>query len=560
MNTLNNIDPYDWSTIAPFYETLQAQDLTSEGTHDWLLQWSDLERVIGEAGSVAARAMSEDTADEAAKARYLQYIQEIDPQMEIAGQVLKTKLLGLADYTPAIDEEQLLLRIRSEAQLFREANVPLHAEIATVVTDYDEIAGAMTVTLDGEEQTLQQAEQRLLDPDRTAREASWRATQTRWLQDRPTLDALYLRLREMRQRLAQNAGMPDYRAYRWQELQRFDYTPDESLAFGRAIETHVVPLATQRREKHRRHQGLDTLRPWDLSVDPLSRPPLRPFQKPDQLEELTARIFDQIDPELGSDFGRVRDGFLDLGSRRNKAPGGYCSFFPKTGLPYIFMNAVGTHDDVQTLLHEGGHAFHAIASNEHQSLIWNIGAPSEFAEVASMGMEMLALPYLAASRGGFYTPEDAARAQEEHLERIIQFFPYMAVVDGFQHWVYAEAGPDMTAADMDRQWAILWDRFLPGLDWDGFEAEKETGWHRKLHIFQYPFYYVEYGLAQLGALQVWRNAMTDQAAALGAYRSALALGNTRSLPELFEAAGAHLAFDADTVGELTALVAAHLPE
>jgi len=358
--------------------------------------------------------------------------------------------------------------------------------------------------------------------------------------------------------LAENAGLADYRAYMWRALKRFDYTPEDSLAFGRAIETEVVPLAQRLLESRRKTLGVETLRPWDLAADPANRAPLRPFADVAELEEGTARIFANVDPALGADFEKFRNGYLDLGSRKGKAPGGYCSFFPKTGLPYIFMNAVGTEGDVRTMLHEGGHAFHGLASSATQPLLWNRGAPMEFNEVASMAMELLALPYLEADKGGFYTPEEAQRARQEQLERIVLFLPYMAVVDGFQHWVYAEAPEEVTAADMDAQWDSLWARFMGGVDWSGLEEERASGWHRKLHIFMVPFYYVEYGLAQLGALQVWRNALADQADAVRRYRSALALGNTRPLPDLYAEAGARLAFDRETVGELTRLVESHL--
>nr|MDQ2688464.1 M3 family metallopeptidase [Armatimonadota bacterium] len=299
----------------------------------------------------------------------------------------------------------------------------------------------------------------------------------------------------------------------------------------------------------------DKLRPWDLAVDPHDRPTLRPFTDAAELEAGVARIFSQLSPELGGQFERLRADCLDLASRPHKAPGGYCSFLPRTGLPYIFMNAVGTHGDVQTMLHEGGHAFHDLASFGCQPLAWNWGASAEFAEVASMGMELLAGPYLEASKGGFYSDADAARARAEHLEGIIHFLPYMAVVDAFQHWVYVEAPENVTAANLDAHWEALWERFMPGVNWAGLEAERMTGWHRKLHIFQAPFYYVEYGLAQLGALQLWRNAQTDAGATLAAYQNALALGHTRPLPELYAAAGARLAFGADTVGELIRLAA-----
>ncbi len=295
------------------------------------------------------------------------------------------------------------------------------------------------------------------------------------------------------------------------------------------------------------------MRPWDVDADPHGQP-LRPFSDVSDLEAGAQRIFDQVDPQLGSHFRAMRDDYLDLASRANKAPGGYCSSFPVSGHPYIFMNAVGTHDNLTTLLHEGGHAFHFMELQRQQPLIWNQDGPMEFCEVASMSMELLSAPYLARDKGGFYSDAEARRAYADQLRKTVLFFPYMAVVDAFQHWVYAEAPQPVTAADMDRRWRELTDRFMPGVNWVGLQTEQETGWHRKEHIFEAPFYYIEYGLAQLGALQVWRNALRDQQQSVADYRAALALGYTRSLPELFTAAGAHFAFDRKMVGQLMALI------
>jgi len=555
---LDTIDPQDWNTAAPYFAALADENVTAESVGDWLTRWSELEKALGEAGAAAGRAKSEDTTDTSAEANYLNFVQKIVPPWSVAAQALKTKLLAVPDYTPPPDQEQFLRRLRNDADLFREANVPIQAELQTLANNYDKLTGAMTVTLDGEEMTLPQAEQRGLDADRTVREDAWRIVQNRWLQSREALDALYLEMLPLRRKLAENAGLPNYRDYMWRALRRFDYTPEDSLAFGAAIEAEVVPLAQKILERRRETLGVETLRPWDLNVDPEGRTPLRPFADVAELEAGTAQIFAQVDPDLGRDFERLRHGFLDLGSRKGKAPGGYCAFFPKTGLPYIFMSAVGTESDIRTLLHEGGHAFHGLASSAAQPLLWNRGAPMEFNEVASMAMELLALPYLEKERGGFYAPEDAVRAKQEQMEKIVLFLPYMAVVDGFQHWVYAEAPAQVTAADLDAKWDALWTRFMGGVDWSGLDAERVSGWHRKLHIFTVPFYYVEYGLAQLGALQVWRNALQDQADAVKRYRSALALGNTRPLPELYAAAGARLTFDRETVGELARLVASHL--
>lgn len=560
MPELDTINPHDWNTVAPFFATLKAEDLHAAGVGDWLTRWSELEKTLGEAGAQAGRAKSENTADAEAEAAYLNYVQQIVPKWTVAAQALKTKLLAVPDFTPEPDQVQFLRRLRNDADLFREANVPIQAQLQTLANDYSKITGTMTVTLNGEELTLPQAEQTGLDSDRTVREEGWHAVQNRWLQSRADLDALYLQMLPLRRQLAQNAGLPNYRAYMWRSLKRFDYTPADSLAFGAAIEAEVVPLAQKILDARRQSLGLDTLRPWDLNIDPAGQPSLKPFADVAELEAVTAQIFSKVDPDLGRDFEKIRDGFLDLDSRKGKAPGGYCAFFPKTGLPYIFMNAVGTDSDVRTLLHEGGHAFHGLASSAAQPLLWNRGAPMEFNEVASMAMELLALPYLGKDSGGFYTEEQAHRARREQLEKIVLFLPYMAVVDGFQHWVYAEAPENVTAADMDAEWGKLWTRFMGGVDWSGLDAERVSGWHRKLHIFTVPFYYVEYGLAQLGALQVWRNALENQAEAVKNYRAALALGNTRPLPDLYAAAGARLAFDRETVGELAQLVATHLKD
>ncbi len=298
---------------------------------------------------------------------------------------------------------------------------------------------------------------------------------------------------------------------------------------------------------------MEGLRPWDLDVDPLGRPPLRPFQSIRELQAGAQRIYNRVDAQLGAYFQTMRqESLLDLDNRIGKAPGGYCIEYPVARRPFIFANAVGLHTDVQTLLHEGGHAFHAFESS-HLPYNQQLQVPSEFAEVASMGMELLAAPYLASAQGGFYSEVDAARARIEHLETSICFWPYMAVVDAFQHWVYQHPEQAAQPEQCDAQWGSLWQRFMRGQDWSGLDAEMMTGWHRKLHILQIPFYYVEYGLAQMGAMQVWRNALQDQNAAVKAYRQALSLGSTVDLPELYRTAGAKFAFDTQTLGEVVQL-------
>jgi oligoendopeptidase F len=562
-----NINPQDWKTIKPHYDALEQESLGPEGVPKWLERWSDLEAHLSEARASAYRAMTENTADADAERAYLHLVEEIGPKIQVAAQSLKTKLLGVEGFVPRPEHAGMLERLRAEAGIYRLENVPILTELTVLEASYDKIVGAMSVRLDGQELTLEAASQRLLEPDRTRRETAWRTIHERWLEDRTRLDRLFLKMLTLRRKLAQNAELRDYREYIWQSYARFDYTPEDCRTFHDAIRAAVVPLTTKLLETDRASLGYDTMRPWDADarfpLDPEGREPLKPFSNAQELIEGGTRIFTAVDPELGAQFTTMRAGFLDLESRPGKAPGGYCNYFPVTRMPYIFMNAVGTHDDVNTLLHEGGHAFHAFAFGTSQPLVWNHWSPMEFAEVGSMAMELLAHPYLERDRGGFYSPDDAHRARIQHLRSIVRFLPYMAIVDAFQHWLYASpadggAPQNLSARDLDAKWDELWDGFSPGVDWTGFEEVKRTRWHRQGHIFGNPFYYVEYGMAQLGALQVWRNALRDQPSALRAYKRSLSLGYTRSVPELFAAADTRFAFDRETVGSLVALIETQL--
>ncbi|MEZ4770601.1 MAG: M3 family oligoendopeptidase [Caldilineales bacterium] len=547
------VDPLDWDSIQPYVDVLLAGELDRESAAAWLQRWSNLNAVIQEAGAQIYRAVTENTADEAAEQRFNHFVEVILPQMRIAEQSLKQKLLAVTDSPTADNTAVLMLRFRTEAEIFREENVAIESKLDVLGNQYNKIAGALTVEWQGEEITIPKAWSLLEEPDRATRQAVWRKMMDSFLAERGSLNELYLEMLPLRRQLASNAGFASYRDLRWLQMARFDYTPADCFTFHDAIEAEVVPLASQIYRDLEARLGIDTMRPWDTDADPHGQP-LRPFDDVAELEAGGQRIFDRVDPELGGQFRTMRDGYLDLAARANKAPGGYCTGFPVSGRPYIFMNAVGTHDNVATLLHEGGHAFHFMESQQQQRLIWNYDGPMEFCEVASMSMELLSAPYLARDQGGFYSDAEARRAYADQLRKTVLFFPYMAVVDAFQHWVYAEAPQSVTAADMDRRWRELTGRFMPGVNWDGLQQEMETGWHRKGHIFDSPFYYIEYGLAQIGALQVWRNALADQKHAVAAYRSALALGYTRSLPELFAAAGARFAFDRSTVGQLMALI------
>ncbi len=541
-----------WLQIEPAAQDLIHTPIHSGNIAGWLLDWSDLSRAVSEAFQRRYVGSTVDTVDPIAQQRYNAYLDDILPNWKDAEQKLKQKLLASGLQVPGM--EIPLRNMRCEAEIFREANLPLLGEEFKLGNEYDQIIGAQTVSWEGKEVTLMQLQPVFLEADRAKRERAWRLSAERRLQDRTALNDLWTRLMDVRQQIPAHADLPDYRAYKWQEMLRFDYTPQDCASFHHAIEEVVVPAASRIYEKRRQKLGLPSLRPWDLDVDLYGAEPIKPYQDTQELIDKTGVIFQQIDPQLGEYYAIMRrEGLLDLENRKGKAPGGYCTNYDLVRRPFIFMNGVGIHEDVLTLLHEGGHAFHVF---ETASLPYHsqLQVTMEFGEVASTSMELLGSPYLTKDRGGFYSQKDAARARLAHLESYLLFWPYMAVVDAFQHWAYENHVSASDPANCEKKYLELWQRFMPGVDWSGLEDSLCTRWQRQGHIFQVPFYYVEYGLAQLGALQVWRNALRNQAKAVADYRTALALGGTVSIPQMFAAAGAKFAFDTATLQEAVKLI------
>jgi len=543
---------WEWSRVESHYRGLRSRNLSVATIAAWLADWSHLKELIEEGQSRLYVAKTLDTADPQHEQRYLSYLEEIYTPAEEQDQRLKQKLLasGLEPEGFAIP----LRNLRAQAELYRDANLPLLEQEKKLGSEYDRILGAQTVEWEGEEITIDRLFLELEGPDRGQRERAWRLGRTRQLHDRGALNDLWVRFLDLRSELARNAGLAEYRSYRWRQLLRFDYTPDDCRRFHEAIETVVVPAARRVIDRRVRALGIPSMRPWDASADKYGREPLRPFVAVQELINKGSAIFHHVDPVLGGYFdSMLPENLLDLDNRKGKAPGGYNEPLAAARLPFIFMNAVGTAEDVETLLHEAGHAFHVF---ESAALPYypQLQVPMEFAEVASMSMELLASPFLTADQGGYYSDVEAARARIDHLERILWFWPSMAVGDAFQHWVYENPAAARDPDNCDQTYADLVGRFTPFIDWSDLGAELRAGWQRVLHFFQVPFYYVEYGMAQLAAVQIWKNALEDQAGAVRRYRSALALGYTIPLPELYAAAGARFAFDATTLGEAVALI------
>jgi oligoendopeptidase F len=437
-------------------------------------------------------------------------------------------------------------------ELFREENVPLETEEAKLSQQYQKLSGSLTVNFRGEEKTLVQMGRYLEEPDRALREEAWTLVAERRLREAEKFEENFDQLVRLREQIAKNAGFTNYRDYSFRARARFDYTAKDCYDFHNAIEREVMPLVRKLQSERKRLLKLPALRPWDLAVDPENQPPLRPFDQVDAMVSRTQQIFDQLDPDLSKGFRLMDDlKLLDLANRKGKAPGGYQSTLSESRLPFIFMNAVGVQRDVETILHEAGHAFHALATRDEDLYSYR-HAPIEFCEVASMSMELLGNEFIDA----FYNPADSNRARRDHLEGIIEIFPWIATVDAFQHWIYTH--PGHTRAQRTAAWIDLMNRFGGEVDWSGFEDVRANLWHRQLHIFLHPFYYIEYGIAQLGALQVWANSKRDRAAALRDYQKALKLGGSRPLPELFQSAGCKFDFSAATVKPLMELVRSEL--
>jgi oligoendopeptidase F len=553
----NQIDLGDWDAIAPLFDTLETQASackTADALEKWLLDWSELRAALDEESSRRYIAMTCHTDAPEAERAYLEFVEKIDPQLK--PRQFRLEQIYLAHpLRSSLPRERYLVferNTRQHVELYRTENVVLETDESRLSQQYQKLCGTLTVEFQGGEKTLIQMGRYLEEPDRALRQKAWESVAGRRLQEADKFDEQFDGLIALRGRIAANAGFANYMEYAFQARGRFDYKPEDCLEFHSAIEREVVPLLKKLQADRKKRLGLSALRPWDLSVDPKNRPALRPFKDGEQLATRTQTIFDRLDPKLGREFATMRNlHLLDLENRKGKAPGGYQCSLAEARLPFIFMNAVGMQRDVETLLHEGGHAFHAMAAQGEDFYPYR-EAPIEFCEVASMSMELLGNDFLDV----FHAPAECERARRNHLEGIVDVLPWIATVDAFQHWIYTH--PGHSREERGAAWMELTDRFGGDVDWSGFEEVRKNLWHRQLHIFIHPFYYVEYGIAQLGALQIWAHSRENHVQALADYHRGLSLGGSRPLPELFEAAGCRFDFSASTVRPLIQLVDSEL--
>lgn len=543
-----DIDATTWENLQPFYQQLLKRNFKCVGcVKQFLLDRSELDAAAAEAGSDLYIAMTCNTEDENIKNAFLAFIENVEPELKKVTFELNKKVVE-AECSSELDTDKFGVMLRdwkADVALFRDENVPLQTEDTKLGQEYSELCGAMMVDFDGEEKTMPQMGVYQQDQDRHVREMAWQGTADRRLLDRDAIDGIFDKMVENRNQTALNAGFANYMDYMFAVKHRFDYTPSDCVAFHDAIEQKCMPIVRKLAEDRKAALGVDTLRPWDIAVDPHGLAALKPFDSADDLIEKTSNLFHRMGEGLGDMFDTMRDGgySLDLDSRKGKAPGGYQASRDRKRMPFIFMNAAGLPRDLDTMVHEAGHAFHYMLCR-HDDLVWNRSAPLEFAEVASMSMESMAYPFL----DEFYNKDECKRAIRKHLEGVVSTLPWVATIDAFQHWIYLN--PEHSREERTAKWLELGKRFGGSVDWSGLESQQEAVWHRQLHPFEVPFYYVEYGIAQLGALQMWLHYRKDPKSAIAAYKKGLTLGASRPLPELFEEAGLRFDFSLEMVGEL----------
>lgn len=550
-----NVDK--WETIQPYFEELKTRHIANvEELEKWMQDRSELESVLSEDLGWRYIRMTCDTQNEETTNAFQYFISEIEPNIAPLDHELNLKLMH-SPYVNALDKEKYKIYLRGverALEIFREENIPLQTEISTKQQQYAAITGAMTVTLDGEEITLQRAADRLKRTDRTIREEAWRAIQERRYQDREKLDGLFDDLLKLRHQVATNSDFENFRDYMFAAMGRFDYTPQDCFDFHASIEETIVPLLTKIDEERKAELGIAQLRPWDLDVDPSGRKPLEPFKSGEELLEKTVQVFYKLDAYLGDCLATMREmGHLDLESRKGKAPGGYNYPLDEIGVPFIFMNATSSLRDVITMLHEGGHAVHSFLTRELPLNAFK-HPPSEVAELASMSMELISMDFWDTF---FEDEEELKRAKKTHLESVLETFPWVATVDKFQHWLYEH--PQQTQDERHQEWLNTFNTYNHKLvSWDGLEKYKPFMWQKQLHIYEVPFYYIEYAMAQLGAIAVWKNYKENPAEGLAAYKRALSLGYTVSIGEVYEAAGIKFDFSTEYIKSLVDFVKAEM--
>ncbi len=547
-----------WEALNPFFDQLLEREITSK---EELIQWfkdsSELGAVVSEDMAWRYIKMTCDTENESIRDYFNDFVQNIQPQIAPVSDALNKKIVEctfLAEVQNDAGYDIMIREIQKEIDLFREENIPLFTDMQTESQKYGQLNGAMSIELDGEELTMQQAGVELQSTNRAHREKVYHLIANRRLQDKETLDELFDKLIAIRHKIATNTGFENYRDYKFKAMGRFDYSVQDCINMHDSIEHEVVPLLNEMAKNRLVLLGVDALKPWDKAVDPEGKPPLKAFTSGEDLLQKSIACFNKIDPYFGKCLSTMNTmGHLDLESRKGKAPGGYNYPLAESGVPFIFMNATSTLRDMVTLMHEGGHAVHAFLADKLELNDFK-NTPSEVAELASMSMELISMD----AWGVFFeNEEELKRAKREHLEQLIETLPWVATIDKFQHWIYKH--PNHTQDERKQAWENIFTSFSDTItNWGGLDMNKNYLWQKQLHLYEVPFYYIEYGMAQLGAIAVWKNYKEDKAKGLAGYKAALELGYTKTIPEIYKAANIKFDFSRGYIQKLMRFVKTEL--
>ncbi|MGA9649454.1 M3 family oligoendopeptidase, partial [Pedobacter sp.] len=542
-----------WESLEPLFAELQNREIKSaDELEHWLKDRSELEAALEEDFAWRYIKMSCDTANEALVESFQYFATEIEPKISPLSNELNKKFSD-SPFMDDLDKEKYFVysrAIKKALELYRDENIELFTELQVKQQKYQGITGAMSVEINGQEYTLEQASIFVKDLNREVRENAWKTIQQRRLIDKDDLNILFDELIKLRNQVALNAGFESYRDYMFQALGRFDYTPQDCYDFANAIEKEIVPILKEQAEKRREALALETLKPWDLEVSVSGKPALKPFNSGAELIDKSIACFNAIDSKLGDKLAIMKaNNLFDVESRKGKAPGGYNYPLAETGAPFIFMNSANSLRDLTTMVHEGGHAIHTFLTANLELNDFK-HCPSEVAELASMSMELISMDNWNVY---FDNPEDLNRAKKEQLADVLKTLPWVAVIDQFQHWIYTN--PNHTAADREETFKQIYNRFGAGFaDWEDLQAQFGNVWQKQLHLFEVPFYYIEYAIAQLGAIAVWKNYKENPQKALEQYLAALSLGYTKPMNEIYETAGIKFDFSAEYVKELAQFV------
>ena len=541
-----------WHKIEPLFDNLTHRKILSvEDLEKWILDRSELDAVLEEDMAWRYIKMNIDTTDNELSKRFHFWIKEISPKTAPYSHKLNLKLTN-NPFLEKLNKDKYFIYLRGvnkKIEIFREENIPLFTEMEAKQQEYGTISAKMTIDINGEQMTMQKAALLLKDTDREKRELIYNKIRERRLQDEEPLDNLYDELIIIRNQIAKNSGFENYRDYMFAAMGRFDYTVKDCFNFHDAIAQEIVPIINSFEQERKNKLGYEYYKPWDTAVNVDGLTPLKPFKGGEELTDLSIECFNKLKPYFGNCLSIMKKmKHLDLESKKGKAPGGFMYPLYEIGVPFIYMNAVGSQRDLVTMVHEGGHAVHSFLSRNLPITAFK-STPSEVAELASMTMELLSMDHW----NVFYTNKDELkRAKLEQLEKALGTLPWVAAIDKFQHWIYTN---NHTAKERKEKWLEIDKEFGNQIiDWKGNESSRAIMWQKQLHLYEVPFYYIEYGMAQLGAIAMWRSYKELGEDALDNYMNALRLGYTRSINEIYETAGIKFDFSSSYVKELSEFI------